>query len=369
MATVILGLVLLSAVYRLVFAVAAIFSRVPPSKAHELPSVQILVAARNEEARLPELLRALERLAYDPDKLSFVFVDDGSGDATLSLLGAWARSRPRVTVLRLEQGAGKSMALRKAWEEAPGAELTALLDADVVPAPDALALLAAEFSDPRVGAASGAVEPLNPDGSLVARYAACELWVFHQVIQPARDRLRLNPPAAGAHRAFRTSALKTLDGFPALPSVVEDLETSVGLVRAGWQTRFRRDAVVRTQVPDTLAEFLAQRRRWATGVFRKTLQSQSWLSALTAVGYLERALFVALSVAVLARAVAWWWLLGYLIGPGLHLVVAWRRAQVGSPIRYVVAAASMFAADVAVTAYTLARSLLVSKSAFGEAWR
>lgn len=369
MAKVILGLVLLSGVYRIAFAAAAIFSRVPPSKAREWPTVQILVAARNEETKLPELLRALERLAYDPDKLSFVFVDDGSTDATLSLLEAWSRSRPRVTVIRLESGGGKSAALRKAWEKAPGAELTALLDADVVPAPDALALLAAEFSDPRVGAASGAVEPLNPDGSLVARYAACELWVFHQVIQPARDRLGLNPPAVGAHRAFRTSALKTLEGFPALPSVVEDLETSVGLVRAGWQTRFRRDSVVWTQVPDTFAAFLAQRRRWATGVFCEALQSRSLPSALTAVGYLERALFVALSVAVLARAVAWWWLLGYLIGPGLQLVVAWRRARVGSPLRYVVAAASMFAADVAVTAYTFARSLLVSKSAFGEAWR
>lgn len=370
MAKVILGLVLLSAAYRIVFAAAALLSRVPPRTAHELPTVQILVAARNEEARLPGLLAALERLAYDPGKLSFVFVDDGSGDATLPLLEQWSRRHPRVTVLRLEPGEGKSAALRKAWRQAPGAELTALLDADVWPAPNALALLAAEFSDPGVGAASGAVEPLNPDGGPVARYAALELWVFHQVVQAARDRLRLNPPAIGAHRLFRTAALETLEDFPAAPSLVEDLETSLALVRAGWRTRFRPDAVVKTDVPETFAGFVAQRRRWASGVFWSAVRRPAWPSALTAVGYLERALFVALMAAALVQAVAWWWLPVYLIGPGIHLAVALRQARARSPWRYLAAAACLFAADVAVTAFSLLRSLLVSRKSVPETpWR
>lgn len=125
-------------------------------------------------------------------------------------------------MVRLEPGRGKSAALRRAWENAPGAELTVLFDADVLPAPDGLAKLAAEFSDAKLGAVSGAVEPLNFDPAFAAGYAACELWVFHQVIQTARDRLGLNPPAIGAHRAFRTSALSELPalspagGFPSI---------------------------------------------------------------------------------------------------------------------------------------------------------
>jgi cellulose synthase/poly-beta-1,6-N-acetylglucosamine synthase-like glycosyltransferase len=369
-AEVILGLVLLWAAYRWIFALAALFPRAGPPAARNLPHLQILVAARNEQANLPDLLRAFERLAYDPDKLSFVFVDDGSADGTPQLLEEWSRGRPGVKVCRLKPGGGKSAALRKAWEQAPGAELTALLDADVVPAPDALALLAAEFSDPRVGAVSGPVAPSNPDAGFVARYAALELWVFHQVIQPARDRLGLNPPAVGAHRLFRTAALSALERFPALPSLAEDLETSAALVRAGWRTRFRREAVVKTRVPEALPAFLMQRRRWTAGISWSAIHNPGLSSALAAAGYLERAVFVALTLAVLERAVAWWWLPVSLIGPGLHVAIALRRSGARSPARYLLTLVCMFAVDVAITLQGLLRSLWISRRpAREEPWR
>lgn len=370
MASVIVALVILAAAYRVTFALAVMFARAAPPAVRNAPSVQILVAARNEEASLPAFLEALEKLAYDPEKLAFVFVDDGSVDATPRLLGAWSESRPRVTVLRLEQAHGKSAALRRAWEQAPGADLTVMFDADVRPAPDALGLLAAEFRDPRVGAVSGAVEPLNPDAGLVARYASCELWVFHHVIQTARCRLGLNPPAVGAHRAFRTAALSELPGFPSVPSLAEDLETTAALARAGWQTRFRPDAVVSTHVPETLSGFLDQRRRWATGVFWNAMRRPGWLSALGAVGYFERAVVALLIPAIFAGIVPWWWLAVYLAGPGLHLAIAFRRARVREPWRHLGAATLMFPVDVAVTCRAFLRSLRNLWSGLAEApWR
>ncbi len=279
MGSLIVSLVLLSLAYRISFALAALFPRRAQPAPDNAPSVRILVAARNEEAGLPAFLEALDALASEADELNFVFADDGFADATPRLLEEWRRGHPHARVVRLEKAEGKSAALRRAWEQAPGAELTVLFDADVLPAPDALALLAAEFSDPRIGAVSGAVEPLG--SGFAARYAACELWGFHQVIQTARDRLGLNPPAIGAHRAFRTSALSKLPAFPAAPSLAEDLQTSAALARAGWRTRFRRRAVVKTQVPATIREFLEQRRRWATGVFWSAMHQPGWASPWT----------------------------------------------------------------------------------------
>lgn len=370
MGSLIVSLVLLSLAYRISFALAALFPRRAQPAPNNAPSVQILVAARNEEAKLPTFLAALDALAYPPDKLSFVLVDDGSSDATPRLLEEWRRGRPRARVVRLEKGEGKSAALRRAWEQAPGAELTVLFDADVAPAPNALSLLAAEFSDPGIGAVSGAVEPLASGSGFAARYAACELWVFHQVIQTARDRLGLNPPAIGAHRAFRTSALSELPAFPSAPSLAEDLETSAALVRAGWRTRFQRQAVVKTQVPATIREFLEQRRRWATGVFWSAIHQPGWTSALDAVGYLERGVVAALFAGMAAGLVAGWWLPVYLAGPGLHLALALRRARVRRPFRHLAAAVLMFLLDVAVTSQAFLRSLRLSARKLPETpWR
>lgn len=65
---------------------------------------------------------------------SFVFVDDGSTDATAGLLDGLRDSHPdRVTVLRQTRNAGKGEAVRRGMREAldGGAELVAYTDADL----------------------------------------------------------------------------------------------------------------------------------------------------------------------------------------------------------------------------------------------
>lgn len=74
----------------------------------------------------------------------FVFVDDGSTDATAELLGQLRESRSdRVEVLRLDRNAGKGEAVRRGMREAlnGGAELVAYADADLSTPLDELARL------------------------------------------------------------------------------------------------------------------------------------------------------------------------------------------------------------------------------------
>ncbi len=356
-----IGLLALVLANRFVFAWAALRRRPAPPVSERLPTVQILVAAHDERENLPALLESLDGLDYDADKLSFVFVSDGSRDGTAALLKEWASKHARAEVISLDRQEGKTAALQAAWARGPAAELTALFDADVRPMPDALRLLAAEFSDPAVGAACGAVLPLNPSESLVARYAALELWVFHQVIQAARDALRLDPPAIGAHRMFRTRALADIGGFGSRPGYTEDLETSFALVAAGWKTRFRLDAAVWTPVPKTLSEFFSQRERWALGTFRSALRRPGAASALTAAGYLERAVFLGLLLAAASSVMAWWWPLVYFAGPLSHVATALARAKKRrEAARYLASAAGMFWVDVGVTLHAMFRTLFVS---------
>ena len=110
----------------------------PPVAGDPPPTVSVVVPARDEQERIPDLLAALR--ALDPQPHEVLVVDDSSTDATAAL-AATAGAR----VLRVEPPpgwTGKSWACQQGAAEATG-EVLVFLDADVVPAPGAIDGLAA----------------------------------------------------------------------------------------------------------------------------------------------------------------------------------------------------------------------------------
>ena len=356
MAAVLIALICLSLAQRFAFAVAALLPMRRRSVSTDLPTVQVFVAARNEEAALPDLLQCLERLDYPSEKLSFVLVSDGSVDSTPALMAAWCRERPRSCTILLPESSGKPAALQSAWKASAGAELTAIYDADVLPASGALRMLAEEFADPRVGAAAGAVVPSNAHMNFISRYAALELYVFHQVIQTARRRLSLNPPTVGANCVYRTAALAEIKGFPQ-DALSEDVATSFDLIERGWGTSFRPDAVVTTQVPTKLDQFWWQRQRWTRGLSREAARAHGLPALLVVSGYADRLVFFASSVAAVFGWVKWFWPVLYFGGPALNIWVALHRARVAGGMALVLGCFPMFVLDVCATIFGTLSSL------------
>src|SRR5262245_30217944 len=73
--------------------------------------VTLLVPLLNEEAVLPQLIERLRAVAPKlVAEVEFLFVDDGSTDATPERLAAFAREEPRLRVLRLARNFGQQMA-------------------------------------------------------------------------------------------------------------------------------------------------------------------------------------------------------------------------------------------------------------------
>jgi cellulose synthase/poly-beta-1,6-N-acetylglucosamine synthase-like glycosyltransferase len=350
MAALLIALLCLFLAQRIALALACLLP--PPARpaADELPGVQVLVAARDEQRRLPRLLAALERLDYEPAKLAFVLVSDGSRDGTAELMEEWCAGRPRALTVRLRETAGKSAALQIAWMRAPGEEITVVYDADVQPAPGSLRALAGEFADPRIGAAGGPVWPSNPECSMVSRYAALELWSFHGVGQRGRHRLGLQPFAIGANCAFRSAALAAIGGFPR-SAVSEDVETSFAVIRQGWRTSFRPEAVVVTEVPVTLRQFWRQRQRWTRGLHLAARGAPGLAGLLVVAGYTDRLVLLALAVAACLGAVSWWWPALYFAGPAATVGITLAQNHPGRRLAFLLRCLPMFAADLAVTVW------------------
>jgi hypothetical protein len=285
---------------RTVFLAAALTPRrTPPVDGPGEPMTVCMVMPAHDEA--PVLERALKGLARIRGAgVSVVLVSDGSTDATASVMEAWAAERPNWTAVTLEGNVGKGAALNAGIAAGPASKLIVTCDADVHLDPDCLAHLSRSFSDPRVGAASGLLWPVNAHESVVTRYCALELWQHQLITSAAKHRLGVNPPAHGWLSCYRREALAQIGGFAAA-SLGEDVETSNALVRAGWQTRFVISARASGEVPRTLRDYWHQHLRWSRGLHdaaprRGAAEGVSMMAIIElwfhAAGYLDRPLII-----------------------------------------------------------------------------
>lgn len=121
----------------------------PSAEDNALPSVSIIVPARNEERALPTLLRSL--LAQEYPNFEVVVVDDDSTDATGRIADEFAHADDRVRVIHgagpAPDWTGKNYACYLGAQAASGAWLL-FTDADTEHAPGALraAMIAARES-------------------------------------------------------------------------------------------------------------------------------------------------------------------------------------------------------------------------------
>ena len=121
-----------------------------------LPSTVVIVPCYNEAARLDPAAFTWA-LARQP-QLRFVFVDDGSTDATAQVVEPLIAAAPdRAALLRLQRNSGKAEAVRAGIRHAAGLspDVIGYWDADLATPLGDIPTLAAAFEDPRVVLALG----------------------------------------------------------------------------------------------------------------------------------------------------------------------------------------------------------------------
>ena len=104
----------------------------PPPKQRPMdPLLSVIVAVYNEEETIVAFLQAIEpELERAGVRHEIVFVNDGSKDATLSVILAEAQSRPGVRVLNLSRNFGKEAAMTAGLDAAEG-DIALLIDVDL----------------------------------------------------------------------------------------------------------------------------------------------------------------------------------------------------------------------------------------------
>ena len=116
-----------------------VLASVPVEDDHPLPTVSVVIPARNEERNLEQALESV--LALDYPDLEIIVVNDRSTDGTGEILEKMAEQDPRLTVVTIaslpDGWIGKPYALHMGAQHARG-EFILFTDADIVFDPSAL---------------------------------------------------------------------------------------------------------------------------------------------------------------------------------------------------------------------------------------
>jgi cellulose synthase/poly-beta-1,6-N-acetylglucosamine synthase-like glycosyltransferase len=280
-AVVIVGLIVLQFCLILI-RVNFFWKSYPPKKKGELPSVSVLIAARNEELLLPELLKSLQRISYPSEKIEFLIANDQSTDETESLINTWCihhSNRYAQNITKNESGKyhknGKANALAILAEEATG-EFLFFTDADCEISTGWIQSGIAAF-DSDIGLVVGITQVHSRD--FFGKYQELDWWNTLGLVKVAAD-LGIQTTGLGNNMAIRKSVYLNCGGFKNLPySLTEDLEIAKSITKVGFKTthQVRPSMRAQTKQEDSLVDLLSQRKRWFSGVMTLPF---SWLVLL-----------------------------------------------------------------------------------------
>ncbi|MBZ0264398.1 glycosyltransferase [bacterium] len=238
----------------MIFGVTRIRKKRGVSIIEELPSLAIVVAARNEAKHITDLLAALANQSYPEDKVQFWIVDDDSDDQTYAIAKAASDRDSRFHVLHSKPNpdipSPKKRALNTAIVQIES-EWIVTTDADCIPGPGWLLGLA-EYMDDSAGIVVG-YSPLFGGKSPVQWLIQGESWSAASL---AASGIGAGYPfnATGRNFAFRRQIYLDLGGYGKgikFASGDDDLFMQYVVSRTNWKVAFADDP--RTWVKSRIA--------------------------------------------------------------------------------------------------------------------
>ena len=206
------------------------------------------VTAYNEEANIGQLLTALrEQQLFRAEIVEIIVVASACEDGTEEIVRRHAAEDPRVQLISQDRREGKTSAINLFLKTAQ-CDICVLESGDTVPHASCVESMVSMFADPDIGMVGAQKVPVNASDQMIGYLSHLRLKMEHQ--------LCLEIPRLGEMIAFR----KVFDAIP--PDVAMDEAFVEALsIQRGLQVRYAPDAVVYNMGPETLGDFVRQRRR------------------------------------------------------------------------------------------------------------
>lgn len=215
--------------------------------------VSIGIPAYNEEGNIANLLIALMNQKTENVKINeIIVISSGSTDKTDSIVKDFSQKDCRIKLLRQGARKGKVSAINE-FLKAASNDIVVLESADTIPSGETIERLCSPFENLQVGMAGAHPIPVNDDNCFLGYTSHLE-WALH-------DHISMRQPKCGELAAFRKV-------FQVIPdTAVDEAWIEYVIAKKNYKIVYVPDAIVYNRGPETIGDFLKQRRRIACGHF------------------------------------------------------------------------------------------------------
>ncbi|RFM30184.1 glycosyltransferase family 2 protein [Deminuibacter soli] len=224
-----------------------------------LPTVSFIVAAYNEADCIEQKIQNSLALDYPSGKIEFLFITDGSTDATPGIVARY----PQVKLLHKPERQGKSAALNRV-AAAAGNDILVFNDANTILNPGALLQLVQHYADARVGGVAGEKKVLSAADSNEVGEGEGMYWKYESFLKKIDARFYSVVGAAGELFSMRRSL------FTAVPQniILDDFVISLQAAQKGYRIMYEPAAVAMELPSFSLEDEQKRKVRIAAGGFQ-----------------------------------------------------------------------------------------------------
>lgn len=264
------ALIYVYAGYPVLLAIVGLFKKRPRAVLGHFPTISFLIAAHNEELGIRRKIQETLDLDYPPSKMEILVLSDCSTDRTDAIVAEFADRGVRL--LRIPSRKGKTNAQNFGAEAARG-DVLIFSDATTVYHPLTLQYLAANYTDPRVGAVSGRYQYFDPKGSSPTGVGTIAFWNYENFVKMMQSRIHTVSGCCGCIYSVRRAAYTPLHA-----EIISDLVQPLRAIQKGYRVVFEDRALAYEETTKSSKEEFAMRVRVVTRGMRGILSVKELLN-------------------------------------------------------------------------------------------
>lgn len=220
------------------------------------PEVTLFVTAFNEEDFVEMKVRNSRELNYPPEKLKFVWVTDGSDDATEKML----REYEDIKVYHKDERNGKIAAMNRGFKfvETP---IVMFSDANTLLGKESVRIIVDLFRNPKVGCVSGEKRIFKKEADAAAGAGEGLYWKYESTLKKWDSELYSVVGAAGELFAVRTELFHEVEK----DTLLDDFIISLRIAMKGYTIQYNPDAYAIETASANVKEELKRKIRISAG--------------------------------------------------------------------------------------------------------
>lgn len=239
---------------------------IPEENTNTLPTCTLVVAAYNEELFIAEKISNTLKLNYPAEKLSILFITDGSSDNTPAIIEKY----PQIKLLHQPQRAGKIAAIHRAMEYV-NTDVIVFTDANTFLNQNALIKICRHYADNTVGAVAGEKRVHFDETADASAAGEGFYWKYESTLKKWDSELYSVVGAAGELFSVRRSLYQPV----ASDTVLDDFMISMLIAKKGYRIVYEPEAYATETASENVTEELKRKIRIAAGGIQSILRLKS----------------------------------------------------------------------------------------------